>query len=749
MNDAVGFVLITLVTWAVALARVARRVAIAARPVVARVSVVAAGAVLGALALTVVWSARGVRAAWRLAGPAVGALEHAVRGGQLVPGLAPARPPRRRRPSRVRRWSAAVALAVAVALVGIEGGAARLALLLGAPKLAGSRLVLPPLPERSVVYAADGSVLTVVHGPTSNRSAVRLDQVPKVVADAVVDTEDANFWHHGGVDVRGVVRAAKADLSAGAARQGGSTITQQLVKNSLLTPTRDLRRKLAEVALAGQVERRLGKRGVLERYLNTVYLGEGAYGVEAAAETYFGRPVQQLGPPEAALLAGLIRNPVGDDPLRDPGAARGRRAAVLDAMVAHGHLGADEAQRANGAPLPSSVARPPESRDWFSDAVRQELLADRRLGATVAERARALSDGGLRIHTTVDPRLQQAAEAAVRGGVPAGYHLSAALAAVDPATGDVRALVGGPDRAASEYNTAVAEPGRQPGSSFKVFTLVAALERGTLPSDIVDGSTPCAIPNPGGTPNPWKPDNFEGEDFGPLSLADATARSVNCAYARLALSVGLDHIGAVAHDMGVTNRLPLVPSMTLGTADVTPLQMASSYATLAADGVHREPHLVSSIDRADGTPVLRADPQPRQVVPPQVARQATAVLGGVIANGTGKAAAVPGRAVVGKTGTAEDYQDAWFVGYAPQLSAAVWMGDPSAERPMRGVAGVDVVGGSFPARIWSAFMTSALAPLPPATFAAPDGTAGGVAPPASGHTRVTTWCSASCGQPPG
>jgi penicillin-binding protein 1A len=643
----------------------------------------------------------------------------------------------------------AAALASAVALAGVEGGATRLALLLGAPKLAGARLALPPLAQRSVVYAADGAVLAVLHGPTSNRAPVPLDQVPKPLVDAVVDTEDANFWHHGGVDVRGVIRAAKADLSAGSARQGGSTITQQLVKNSLLTPTRDLRRKLAEVALAGQVERRLGKRGVLERYMNTVYLGEGAYGVEAAAETYFARPVEQLGAPEAALLAGLIRNPVGADPLRDPGAARARRATVLDAMVAHGHLAAADAQRADGAPLPASASHPPDAQDWFTDAVRQELLAAPRLGATVPERARALAQGGLRIQTTVDPRLQQAAEAAVRGGLPAGYHLSAALAAVDPATGEVRALVGGPDRGGSQYNAAVAEPGRQPGSSFKVFTLVAALERGSLPSDVVDGSTPCAIPNPGGTPNPWKPDNFEGEDFGPLSLADATAHSVNCAYARLALSVGLARIGAIAQVMGITNPLPVVPTMTLGTADVTPLQMASSYATLAADGVHRVPHLVRAVDRADGTPVLRADPQPRQVVPTQVARQATAVLGGVIATGTGKAAAVPGRAVVGKTGTAEDYQDAWFVGYAPQLSAAVWMGDPSADRPMRGLGGVDVVGGTFPARIWSVFMTSALSPLPPATFPAPDGAVNAGPSPAAAHTRVTTWCSASCGQPPG
>ena len=623
---------------------------------------------------------------------------------------------------------------------------------------------LPPLAERSTVYAADGTVLAVLHGD-DNRQPVTLGQIAPAVVDAVVDTEDAHFWKHGGVDPPAMIRALAKDIAAGRARQGGSTIAQQLVKNTLLSPRRTVARKIKEIILADRVEHELGKRAVLERYLNTVYFGAGAYGVETAAETFFAAPASSLDPAQAALLAGLIQDPQGYDPLRVPAAARQRRQAVLNTMVAHHHLTPELARTAAQEPLPIAVHRPPEGHDYFSDAVKQELLADRRLGATSDERYRAVFAGGLRVRTTLDPALQRKAEAAIAGGLPhTDRHLTAALVAVDPGTGAVRALVGGPDFGQSQFDTALAGAGRQPGSSFKAFTLAAALQDGYSPADVLDGSTPCSVPNPGGTPNPWVPENFEGEAFGPITLTDATVHSVNCAYARLAPTVGLRRVADMAHSMGITSHLSLVPSMTLGTNVVTPLQMASAYSTLAADGVAHPAHLVEEVDTPQGKVLLRGEGGAHQALTPQVAREETQVLQQVVLSGTGQAAAVAGHPVAGKTGTAEDYHDAWFVGYTPDLATAVWMGDPDGEVPMRDVEGINVVGGSFPARMWSAFMTQALANRPVLGFPQPDpaqvpaptflvtgqprpGTPMGA--PAGGNTRTTTWCFSSCGQGPG
>jgi len=580
-------------------------------------------------------------------------------------------------------------------------------------------VTLPPLPQRSVVFASDNSPTAVLHGD-QDRQPVRLDQISPVAINAVVDTEDDRFWSHGGIDPRGILRALTRDISTGTASQGGSTITQQLVKNALLTPKRNLGRKLTEMVLADRIERRYGKPAVLERYLNTVYFGEGAYGIESAAETYFGTYASRLNPAQAALLAGIIQDPNGHDPVRNPAGARVRRQAVLDLLVSHHHLDPPGAAAANRDSLPTQINHFPQGRDYFTEAVRQELLADPRLGPTADARNKALLTGGLQIHTTLDRRMQQDAEAAVAVGLPtAAMPLSAAVASVDPATGAIRAVVGGTSFGANQYNAALGGAGRQPGSSFKVFTLVTALEQGISPNDVVDGSTPCSIPNPGGHPDPWQPNNYEGEVFGPMSLTDATAYSVNCAYARLALRVGLTHVAQTAHDMGITAHLNVVPSMTLGTNDVTPLQMASAYATLAADGVYHQPHLVERVDRPDGSVLFRNTSPGKQVIPPEIAREATQVLQQVVIAGTGQAAALAGRPVAGKTGTAENYQDAWFVGYTPNLASAVWMGDPVGEQPMRGIGGIDVVGGSYPARMWSGYMTAALAPLPVEGFTAP------------------------------
>jgi penicillin-binding protein 1A len=672
------------------------------------------------------------------------------------PPTAPA--PRRRRPLGVLAgaWLLVVlvgALSLAMIVAGLAVGPRLVGAVVGThPK----PLVLPPLDQRTVVYAADNSVAAILHAD-EDRVAVPLDQVSPVLVAAVIDTEDVRFWQHGPVDVRAILRAFNANTSAGGEiRQGGSTIAQQLAKITLLSSKQDLSRKVKEVVLANQLIDQLGKRGVLERYLNTVYFGEGAYGVQAAAQHYFGATAATVTPAQAALLAGIIHDPEGTSPFRQAPTALARRATVLDLMVKHGDLPADQAAAAAKEPLPKAPVDLPAVSDYFTDAVKQELLADPRLGKTPQERFHAVFAGGLTVHTTLDPAAQQAARDAVRDGLPdAPMPLTAAVVSIDPSNGEVRAIVGGPNYVTSAYNPAVDGVGRQPGSSFKPFTLIAALEQGYSPNDTIDGSSPCTIPNPGGVPDPWMPENFEGEAVGITTLTDAMVHSVNCAYARLALMAGLHNIADVAHRMGITSQLQEVPSMTLGTNVVTPLQMASAYATLAAGGVYHTPHLIREVDGPDGKPLFREKDDGKQVIPAQVAGEAVDVMRQVVQRGTGVAANVPGHDIAGKTGTADDYHDAWFVGFAPELATAVWMGDPDGEIPMRGVQGINVQGGSFPARIWADFMGRVLpggstatlptadpALVPPGVFLRDGQPRIGGAP---GDTTYTTpWCMASC-----
>ncbi|HET6811052.1 MAG TPA: transglycosylase domain-containing protein [Acidimicrobiales bacterium] len=666
---------------------------------------------------------------------------------------------------RLRITGALVAVVVVVVAVAAWPTKVAVGVLSAAVAARAQPVDLPPLAQGSAVYDAGGGLVGTFHAD-DNRQPVPLAAVSPTMVDAVVDTEDARFWSHGGVDLRAILRAVKTDVGSGAARQGGSTIAEQLVKNLLLADhPDDLHTKVKEAVLANRVEGRIGKRAVLRDYLNTVYFGEGAYGVQAAAETYFAVPARQLGPAQAALLAGLIQDPNGYDPLHHPGAAATRRHIVLGLMATADHLSRAQVAAAAGTPLPTTVHLPPSGHGYYLDAVQHELLSDPRLGRTPQDRYRRLYYGGLRIHTGLAPALQAQAEQAVRDGVPGSpLPLSAALAAIEPATGAVRAVVGGKSYSTSQYDAATASPGRQTGSAFKMFTLVAALEAGYSPRDAIDGSGPCRIPNPGGTPDPWVAANYESENFGTIDLTTAMAHSVNCAFARLAMMVGLPRIAETAHRMGVTAPLAVVPSMTLGTNDVPPLQMAAAYATLADDGVYHRPHFVTEVDGPGGRPLFRNGGSGTQVISSQMAREATAVLQQVVVQGTGKAAALPGgRQVAGKTGTTEQFQDAWFVGYTPQLAAAVWMGDLSGEVPMTDVGGISVAGGTYPARIWNAFMAAALQSAPVTPFPAPSseppgvvlasGQPRGAGPPAGpgggtpgSSTYTTTWCWSSCGR---
>jgi len=582
---------------------------------------------------------------------------------------------------------------------------------------AGDPLALDPLAARSVVYARDGSVLTTLH-EEENRVPVSLDKVPDHVQRAVLDAEDDRFYDHGAIDVRALTRAMVVNVQSGGVFEGGSTITQQLIKITLLNSQQKASRKIKEAALALRLEASMTKRQILERYINAVYFGNHAYGLEAGAETYFRKHVDELDMGEGILLASLIRDPVGADPWVEPDAARTRRDAVIDRMATLGHLSPADADTLKGAPLPTPPpVEPVKGSDYFAEQVKQQLLADPRIGASPKERYAAVFKGGLSIHTTLDPIMQQQAEQSVADILPdTGGRFRAALVSVDPTSGAVRALVGGPDFASAKFDLAT-QGQRQAGSAFKAFTLMAALEEGYLPEDTILGASPCVIPNPGS--DDWAPDNVEGEAPGVLSLTDATVHSVNCAFARLVKLVGPAKVVDAARRMGITSPLQPFLSITLGTMGVSPLEMAGAYATLAADGQHHPTYFVDDVVDNRGRVLLRADTHGEQVVSAQNARTETKVLTQVVQRGTGTAAAVSGWTVAGKTGTTDENKNAWFVGYTPTLATAVWMGSPVGDVPMRNVGGITVFGGTYPARIWHEFTAAALGDGPAVAFPEP------------------------------
>ena len=621
----------------------------------------------------------------------------------------------------VVRWVATVAVAAAVVTTAVAAVVVVTRHIAAHGAVAGPTrpITLEPLAARSMVFARDGSVLAELHGE-EYRVPIPLDQVPSHVVRAVLDAEDERFFEHGPLDVRSIVRAAVTNVDAGGVSEGGSTITQQLVKVELLTAKQDLNRKLKEAVLAVQFEKQFTKTQILERYLNRVYFGNGAYGVQAAARRYFGVDVQQLTLPQAVLLAGLIRYPGGADPFSDPDAARDRRDVVAERMRFLGHITDDETRQVKAEPLPTKPPPPPpRSSDYFAERVKQELLASEWLGRTPEDRYRALFEGGLSIHTTLDPRAQQAAQGSVDAILPDDPRgFTAALVSIEPATGAVRALVGGPNFDQVKFNLVTDGEGRQVGSAFKMFTLMAAIESGILPHDTIAGSEPCPIDNPGS--EVWSPRNVDGQAAGPLTLAAATTSSVNCAYARLIKVVGPQKVVEVARRMGITNPLSAHLSLTLGSEPVTPLQMASAYATLAADGVRRAPYFLERVEAPDGGLRFAHVDQPQRAVSPEHARIVTDILTQTVSQGTGTAAALPGRVVAGKTGSTDENADAWFVGYTPQLSTAVWMGAPQARVSMYGVGRFPrVYGGTYPAMMFGAFMGPALDGQPALGFPGP------------------------------
>jgi penicillin-binding protein 1A len=621
------------------------------------------------------------------------------------------------------RWVARLAAAIVVATAILAAGIGMT--LLGATTVRAASVhdglpdvALRPLAQRSEILAADGSLLSAMY--EEDRVAVPLAEVPKQLVDAVIEVEDSAFYEHEGVSVRGLVRAARANASSGEVAEGGSTITQQLVKNAILSSDRSYDRKAKEAVLALRIEHELSKEQILESYLNTVYFGQGAYGVRAAATRFFGKELSQLTLPESALLAGMISNPQAFDPIRQPQAAAGRRSHALRRLVKAGKITQADADGAAAAPLPTTIVRDQaQPSDHFTEEVRRQLLDDPRLGATPEERSALVLRGGITVHTTLDPALQAMATQAVRERLPASP-FTAALVAIDPVDGAVKALVGGPDFAQDQYNLAT-QGARQAGSSFKTIALAAWLASGRSPEDLVDATAPCTFPTPDAPEPFWSVDNYDGGSGVPFvtTLREATVKSSNCAYARVALTLGPDQIVDMAKRLGISRPLPKVRSVVLGSGEVSPLEMASVYATIAADGIRRSPIFVRDVVGHDGKVLLENTPSEERVLDPQVARTITDVLRGVVDRGTGHNAAI-GRPVAGKTGTSQSWHDAWFAGYTPQLAAAVWMGSPVGQVSMSDVGGAPVTGGSFPAQIWRQFMGSAMAPLEVRDFAAPD-----------------------------
>jgi penicillin-binding protein 1A len=558
----------------------------------------------------------------------------------------------------------------------------------------------PPSPLQSafILDRADRFIARV--NAEERRVFVPFRRIPDVVRQAFLAAEDERFYQHSGVDPLAIARALWNDVSGGRF-QGGSTITQQLVRNTsnpYVGRERTLSRKIREAIMAVRLERRFSKNRIFEMYLNQIYFGEGAYGVETAAQEYFDTHVWDLELGDAAALAGLVASPTHYNPRADPDASRARRDWVLDRMVTLGFVTRAEAEAAKSEPVTVAPREPQVSKaayfvDWLTRDIR------RRHGPDVLYR------GGLRIETTLDLRMQRAAEQAIAGVLDQPGDPQAALVSIDVRTGGIMAMVGGRDFHRSQVNLATGQggTGRQAGSAFKPFVLAAALENGISPYDVF--AAPSAITIDGHSIS-----NYGGSSYGSLSVRSATVSSVNTVYAQLIDRVGPEKVAELARSMGIRTELPPVVSLALGSGEVTPLDMTAAYATLAAGGIYRRPTGVRWITDSRGEVVERLDTGGRRALPEDTANEVTDILLDVVSGGTGTGAALPGVAVAGKTGTAENHSDAWFCGYTAEVATCVWIGYPRGQIPMTSVHGIAVTGGSLPADIWRAFMLALPSP---------------------------------------
>jgi len=561
-------------------------------------------------------------------------------------------------------------------------------------------------PASSQIYDVNGNEIANVHA-AENRVPVKLNQVPKDLQNAFIAVEDARFYEHSGIDPRGILRALWANITDRGVAEGGSTITQQLAKNAYLTQDRTLKRKVQEMFLALQLERQFTKQEILELYLNQIYFGQGAYGVQAAAQTYFGKNVSELTLNECAMLAGIPKSPNYYSPFNNLTAAQERKATVLDQMEKYNYIDASTARKLKNEKL--DLVKPKKTAatttaSYFIDYITQ-LLIDK-YGAD------AVYKDGLKIYTTLDMDMQKAAETAMEklptfktdsNGIkqPQG-----ALVAIDPHTGQIRAMVGG--RGTDQFNRATMAE-RQPGSAFKPFVFIAALESKFTPSTIIEDS-PITIGD-------WTPQNYERTFSGKVTLRQVAERSLNVPTVKVAQKLGIDKPIYYAQEMGIStfvlegpqNDRNLATALGGLTKGVTPLELTSAYGTFANKGVHVTPVAILKVLDRNGKVLEQAEVKQRSVVSETSAAELTDMLEGVVTHGTGAGANI-GRPAAGKTGTTSDCRDAWFVGYTPDLVAGVWIGCDDNE-DLDGMTG-----GNLPATIWRLFMGKALAGTPVKNF---------------------------------
>ena len=576
--------------------------------------------------------------------------------------------------------------------------------------------------QNTFVYAADGSLLGAIPAER-NRQPIRLSRMSRWLPKATVAIEDRRFYEHGGLDPTGIARAVWANIRARELVQGGSTITQQLVRNLYISRERTVRRKLKEACLAIKLNEKWSRPKILTTYLNQVYFGSLAYGAEAAAQTYFSRPARSLTLPQAALLAGLIKAPSAYDPFVAPAEALARRTQVLDAMLRMGSI--DQAQRdwAAGRPLGLDPGRlyTRIREPYFFGYVRDQLIA--------TYGAETVRSGGLKVYTTIVPRYQRLAEQAIREVLNERTDPSAAIVSIEPKTGAIRAMAAViPGRRNNQFNL-LSQARRQPGSTFKTFVLAAAVHMGIDPMTNYYVSAPFTYrPVQDGNCDDgswWCVKTYDSSYVGWTSIERATLRSDNTVYAQLTLDVTPAKVAAMAKNLGVATPLDVhgayVPALGLGSIAVSPLDMAAAYSTIAARGVRSEPTAIRQVVLANGTVDTRAGlgrSKRKRVLSDGEAAVVTKILEENVQYGTGTRARLE-RPAAGKTGTTTDNADAWFVGYVPQLDTAVWVGYPRGEVPMQNVHGIAVSGGSFPAEIWKLYMEQALAKAPVVDFPEP------------------------------
>jgi penicillin-binding protein 1A len=558
----------------------------------------------------------------------------------------------------------------------------------------------------SVLLARDGTRLGML-GASGVRLPVSFQKVTPVMRQAIIDTEDRRFYENNGIDYIGILRALKTDVTSGSLAEGASTIEQQLVRNLYLTPQQSFSRKVTEACLAVQLDRRWSKNRILTAYLNDIYFGRQAYGIEAAARTYFGVQAKQLSLDQAALLAGLPQAPSAYDPFARPGAARARRAEVLQAMLQAGDISRARYRQALHRPLGLHQQRTPSlgNETYLADFITSQLVDD-----YGAERVRR---GGLRIYTTLDAKLQREATRSVLSTLDRKSDPAGSVVSVDPATGQIRAMVVAQTGKRIAFDVA-ADAQRQAGSTFKMFVLTQAVQRKINPWTTKYLSAPFL------GPANWHVQTFERTYSGRIPITQATLLSDNTVFARLTLDLGPKPIADLAHQMGIQSTLKPVPSIGLGANGISPLDLASAYATLADGGVAHQPTILSKVvfpgGHTEGAPNSRG----KRVVDAKVAAVVTKILAANVQAGTGTAAALAGRPAAGKTGTTDSFADAWFAGWVPQLTTVAWVGYPTSERPMRGIHGIaGVTGGTLPAEIWHAYMTEALQGQPVEQFATP------------------------------